>query len=604
MKLAPALDPLRSRSRFAAEACRRFATHPLCLQLALRLDQIADTSLGEERPVVAALLGGTGVGKSHLFNALIGRSEASPTSADKRLKTEHPIVARRPADQALMPDFGDAETRFIDAPLNWFALVDTPDVDGARPAHWETALRVVEQADLIVYVASPEKRADKAVLDRVREWAPRKRWFFVQNMADKYPGIAEQIRADFDEHLRAVGFTPDDTCRFLVSAAQPEGWDFSRLRHTLLSERSRAASNALAIDAVLGQIQHATDPAALATLLALSGQLANRRDELTRTLAERLKEVITNRQLDRKLMPILRQQLWGALPSRVGGPVALPVALHARFSAVASAFQLWRLTTAGFSLWRVGLLLAGLAHSLRGNLELRGVITQLEAELASDLERLDHETRLFLEDRQLVLPPETPAASTEDDLRQLAAAVPVAGEPLARLLGNLLGQGSTSRVAREVAPLLSEAVARRAEEGAGRAVSWVARFCNIFPIAALGHTAWELVTCWMERAWLPGIFYLHALAIFALALLPGYLLVYLGALRQLRRTETLATLLDAAEHLRPCGPAAAVALVAQQLTDLLAELYTLRRQAENSRAAIEAEFGRATLGATLPPRTH
>src|SRR4051812_48869880 len=89
------LQPLREDARHLATRCHDLESHPAIAQLALRLGQVASSSEGPyERPVLAALIGGTGVGKSQLFNALIGRPEASPTSSAERLKTKHPVIAR------------------------------------------------------------------------------------------------------------------------------------------------------------------------------------------------------------------------------------------------------------------------------------------------------------------------------------------------------------------------------------------------------------------------------------------------------------------------------------------------------------------------------
>lgn len=598
MKFDLALQPLRDASNTVAFACRRMSTHPLLAQISLRLDQVAASELPRERPLIAALIGGTGAGKSHLFNALIGQPEASPTSPDIRPKTAQVVLARRPVDHALLPEMGAGAVRFIDAALPGMALADTPDIDGLWPEHWATAQRAIEVADVIVYVAIHERQNNERVVAKVREWAPRKRWFFVMNQIDRHTDKEAGIRAEFDRLLREQGFAPDDGCRFIVSATQPERWDFARLRDTLLSERPREASAALAVDSVVGQVLHACGRETESDLTILRKQIVDRQKALSIQLVERIKDAIEKRKIAHQLLPLLRKQLWVALPGKVGGPLALPVAIHARFSALASAFQLWRLTTAGFSFWRLGLLFASVAHALRGSIELRGLISQLDDELADELDSQSAAVRLFLEDRHLVPPVASADSGLDEELQQIVSEVPKVGASLARVVGALLGTGAQGRVARELAPLLAGTIAQRAEEAATNAVSWLARLMNVLPLAALAHAAYELVATWLDQQWLPGSFYLHAMAIFALTLLPGYLLVYLGALRQLRQVQTLSALLGAADHLRPCGPAAALALLAVDLESILAGLRTLRAQAASLRSAIDAEYGTAALGAT------
>src|SRR5205085_12223999 len=144
-------------------------------------------------------------------------------------------------------------------------------------------------------------------------------WFFVLNQIDRFADEAEAIRADFDRRLRELGFVPDDACRFLVSAIQPDRWDFGRLRSTLLRERPREAAAALAVDALLGQILHASEPATIAKIETLWSELAEREKAATALLVTRVREAIERRGLAHRLVPVLRKQLWLALPAQVGG---------------------------------------------------------------------------------------------------------------------------------------------------------------------------------------------------------------------------------------------------------------------------------------------
>jgi hypothetical protein len=600
MNFDDSIDTLRSESLAAAARCQSLETHPAIAQLALRLRlvQNAGTNGEPERPVIAALVGGTGAGKSHLFNALIGRPDASLTSGAERLKTKHPVVARRPAEHALLPDFGDAETLYVNAPAPWFALVDTPDLDGMLLDHREVAQRVIAAADLIVYVASPERVSDNAVLSTIREWAGRKRWFFVFNQTDRGGDTIEKIRAAFDERLREIGFAPDDACRFLVAATEPQRWDFERLRGTLFHERPRETVAVLAVDAVVGQILHACEPACLKQIETLESEVAAKERDIGERIIGRVREGIGRRQMHERLLPLLRKRVWMAMPGRTPGLLALPVAIHARFSSIFSAFQLWRLATAGVSLWRVGLLATMLFQSLRGSMEVRGILAVLDDELAPGLDLMATEIRFFVEDRGLSVPAETPGVPMEEELQQIAGSIPIAGSPLARIVGLLANTGERGRVARELAPLLSAAIEARAEEAAARSVSWLTNLAHLLPIAALVHATFHVLRSWIAKEWLPATFYLHALAIFLLTLLPGYLVIYFSVARQLSKSGSLEAMLGAAEKFPPCGPAHALLLLHADLDAILSGLRRLRARALSVRAAINSEFGGAALGAT------
>ncbi len=597
MNFEPFLQPLREDARALAARCRDLQAHPALAQVALRLAQLASTpETIRERPVIAALIGGTGVGKSQLFNALLDRPGASETSDAERLKTKHPVLARRPAEHALLPDFGDGELRCIDASLPWFALADTPDLDGMDLRHREITERVIAQADLLVFVTNPEKRANFALLETVRAWAGRKRWFFVLNQVDTVAADAAAVREDFDRRLRELGFAPDDTTRFLVSALDPARWDFARLRDTLLRERPREAAAALAVDAALGQALHACEPATVGRIAALHDEIAEREQTVCRDIVQRIHDAIERRQLADRLVPLLRKQIWTALPARTGGPLALPVLVHARISGLASAFQLWRLTSSGVSLWRLGLLATTLYSALRGSLEVRGLLARIDEDLAAPLHDLSIDTSRFLADRQLALP--APASSEPDrEIRDAVAAIPGGGAALVKVLDRLAAGAGSSGVAQALAPLVTEAIDRRAEEAATKCAGIFVRLLNILPLAALGHIAYEIGFTWWQKQWLPGAFYLHAAAIFLLTLLPGYFLICLNVARQLRRSETLAGILGATEKLPPTGPAEALASVRADLAAILGGLRGLRARAESVRCAIDAEYGVADLGA-------
>ncbi len=134
--------------------------------------------------LVVAIIGGTNIGKSVIFNHLAGEnaSAATPLAAG----TKHPVCLVPPdlCDQALLqrlfepfqlhawhspddPLSGSEENR-----LYWrpgprmpprLLLIDTPDVDSDVPVNWSRAKAVRQAADVLVAVLTQQKYNDAAV---------------------------------------------------------------------------------------------------------------------------------------------------------------------------------------------------------------------------------------------------------------------------------------------------------------------------------------------------------------------------------------------------------------------------------------------------------
>lgn len=172
---------------------------------------------------VLAFVGGTGVGKSSLLNALAGTS-VSRASA-RRPTTDVPVawVPSTASDEAaaLIERLGIVEVRRHDDPaLSAVAIVDLPDLDSVEAAHRERVEEILPRLDAVAWVTDPEKYHD-AVLhdDFLRRWLPRlDRQLVVLNKADRLdPGDAERIRADLDRDLRGASDRPQERPTILLS---------------------------------------------------------------------------------------------------------------------------------------------------------------------------------------------------------------------------------------------------------------------------------------------------------------------------------------------------------------------------------------------------
>jgi hypothetical protein len=179
---------------------------------------------------VVALVGGTGVGKSSLLNALAG---TSVSEASARRPTTSRAVAWIPSSaradlEGLLGWLGiaAADVRVHDAPtLAGVAVLDLPDLDSIEAEHRTRVEEVLPRVDAVIWVTDPEKYSD-AVLhdDFLRRWVPRlDRQIVVLNKVDRLGSDdAERVRRDLERELslasdgRRAGRPP-----IILAAARP-----------------------------------------------------------------------------------------------------------------------------------------------------------------------------------------------------------------------------------------------------------------------------------------------------------------------------------------------------------------------------------------------
>ena len=154
--LAPALRQLESSLRAWIGEKHRF---PLSLLTRASLEGLATdltrqaSALDVDRPLlVIMLMGGTGVGKSTLLNALAGGAIAQASFV--RPTTRDPVVYYH---ESIKPDRLDPALRHCRlaahdrAVLDQKILVDTPDIDSNDLANREKLLALLPVADIVLY---------------------------------------------------------------------------------------------------------------------------------------------------------------------------------------------------------------------------------------------------------------------------------------------------------------------------------------------------------------------------------------------------------------------------------------------------------------------
>jgi hypothetical protein len=159
--------------------------------------------------LVLALLGGTGVGKSSLLNAVAGERVASVSA--RRPHTTRPLAwvpdGSEPSLHALLDELG-VDRRVEQSALPGVAVLDMTDVDSVQAGHRRIVESVLPRVDVALWVLDPVKYGDA---DLHRDFiAPSAgaadRMLFVLNRIDTVPmGSRAGIVAHLVAMLRADG---------------------------------------------------------------------------------------------------------------------------------------------------------------------------------------------------------------------------------------------------------------------------------------------------------------------------------------------------------------------------------------------------------------
>ncbi|GIG35746.1 GTPase domain-containing protein [Cellulomonas pakistanensis] len=173
------------------------------------VDQLADHLVPRLRqlsaPAIVVVAGSTGAGKSTLVNSLVGTEVT--TAGVLRPTTRRPVLVHHPEDAELVrehPVTDAVEVVASERVPRGVALMDAPDVDSLEEANRRSAHRLLEAADLWLFVTTAARYGD-ALPWRVLAGATERGASVAMVLNRVDPASLPTVRGDLLDRLRAHG---------------------------------------------------------------------------------------------------------------------------------------------------------------------------------------------------------------------------------------------------------------------------------------------------------------------------------------------------------------------------------------------------------------
>lgn len=158
-----------------------------------------------DKSLLIAILGGTGVGKSTLINAL-AKGNISPASIIRPVTRNNVFYYHlenntSTIDHIILPD----DKTFIHEinELKDKIIVDTPDIDSVITENRARMLKTLEISELVLCIVTGEKYKNESLFDILRDSVDIRHFIFLFNKIDL--GVSSAQLEDFKDQLEAIG---------------------------------------------------------------------------------------------------------------------------------------------------------------------------------------------------------------------------------------------------------------------------------------------------------------------------------------------------------------------------------------------------------------
>ncbi|WP_165226171.1 GTPase domain-containing protein [Aquisphaera insulae] len=427
-----------------------------------------------DRALVVGFLGGSGTGKSTLFNALLGRP-VSRAGKEYRPMTRRAVVACHPSvdPRFLGLDDDDMEVHKINVPmLQQMILVDCPDPDTQDPEdgaggvkHLDILRTVLPHCDVLVHTVTSQKYKSHVVGRELLKNAPGRQILYVQT----HSKLDEDNRRDLRTYLDGLGLDVPEVFRLDAADAlrnqelgEPVDAEFARFRDLLeheLASRARhriRRANLLGLyDWLLATIRPPIDAGLDAVGRLERSMDADRAALLAKVRARMTERIDANRRLWRSRVLRALTQAWGA------GPLAGLLGLWSAGGSLVRSLILLRARTPTQAMLAGGLALSQLAGEKWRERQAAGAWAA-EADLGlteADVARARSVLRGHLADAGINSPAPASTTATPRDLsaEQLADVAVAAYQKLDTEAGAIIERRVATRASRPVHVLFEAA---------------------------------------------------------------------------------------------------------------------------------------------------